>query len=183
MMNCNKTTNNKYFNCPPRMSDGRHFTDYRPICDVDSIINNTNNLTTSHESRKYLTNNALNLIEQNRQNSCIKNCCSPCQDPYNQGTMLSEKNIVSCNSNNCNTMDLNNNGLGLGRKYVNNDSCKNLPNKLPVNQTYSCCAPSGELFNYYHHVDNKAQGELLPRLSVPSGGKIMSGGDPQAFNL
>ena len=27
--NCHKTTNNKYFQCPPRMSDGRHFTDYR----------------------------------------------------------------------------------------------------------------------------------------------------------
>ena len=28
-MNCNKTSNNKYFDCPALMSDGRIMTDYR----------------------------------------------------------------------------------------------------------------------------------------------------------
>ena len=27
MSSCCKTSNNKYFNAPPLMSDGRHFTD------------------------------------------------------------------------------------------------------------------------------------------------------------
>ena len=34
---------------------------------------------------------------------------------------------------------------------------------------------SNELFNYYNHVDSKAQGELLPRKTVPSGGDAMRG--------
>ena len=29
---CYKTSNNKYSDCPPRMADGRHFTDFRPNC-------------------------------------------------------------------------------------------------------------------------------------------------------
>ena len=44
---CYKTTNNKYFNCPPRMSDGRHFTDYRPVCDVNNLIASNNNLVSN----------------------------------------------------------------------------------------------------------------------------------------
>jgi hypothetical protein len=181
MKSCYKTTNNKYFNCPPRMADGRHFTDYSPICDIDSKINLNNNLVTSHESREYLTNNALKLIELNRIEACKKNCCGPCQVPYNKGTMLPESSIQNCNNKSCNTKHLNNNGIGLGRDYGQLDC--NFPNELPLNQVYSCCATSSKLFNYYNHVDNKAQGELLPRLTIPSGGKMMNGGDPQAFNL
>ena len=37
---CKKTSNNKYFNCPPRMDDGRHFTDYRPNDRVNNLIRN-----------------------------------------------------------------------------------------------------------------------------------------------
>ena len=33
-------SNNKYFDCPPRMSDGRNFTDYRPSCDVNNAYLN-----------------------------------------------------------------------------------------------------------------------------------------------
>jgi hypothetical protein len=32
-------------------------------------------------------------------------------------------------------------------------------------------------------MDTKAQGELVVRNSVPGGGDLMSGGDPQAYNL
>ena len=35
-MSCYKASNNKYFNCPPRMDDGRHFTDYRSSCDTNN---------------------------------------------------------------------------------------------------------------------------------------------------
>ena len=184
MDSCNKTTNNKYFKCPPRMSDGRHFTDYRPMCDIDSKINSNNGLKSSFESRQYLTRNALKLMELNRMYSCQKNCCGPCVDSYNQGTMLPELNRVSCNSNNCSVKSQDNNGVGLGRDYgKSQSSCLNWPKELSINQKYSCCASTNDLFNYYNHVDNKTQGELLPRLTSPSGGKMMSGGDTQAFNL
>ena len=35
--NCNKTSNNKYFDCPALMSDGRVFTDYRPSSYVNDL--------------------------------------------------------------------------------------------------------------------------------------------------
>ena len=44
-MNCYRTSNNKFFNAPPRMADGRHFTDYRPSCDANSSVRNNQNIT------------------------------------------------------------------------------------------------------------------------------------------
>ncbi len=59
---CYKTTNNKYFNCPPRMDDGRHFTDYRPNCFLNNLLAGNNNLQNSFELRTFLTNNAVDLM-------------------------------------------------------------------------------------------------------------------------
>ena len=39
---CNKTSNNKFFGCPARMDDGRHFTDYRPISYVNDLVRYSN---------------------------------------------------------------------------------------------------------------------------------------------
>ena len=39
------TSNNKYFDCPPRMDDARHFTDYRPNRDVNNKIRHNNKIT------------------------------------------------------------------------------------------------------------------------------------------
>jgi hypothetical protein len=180
MNSCNRTTNNKYFNCPPRMADGRHFTDYRASCNIMNTLHSTNNITSSFQSREFLTDNANKLIELNRKQACEKNCCGPCVEPYNQGTMLPERNIEQCSKTTCDFKVLNENGIGLGRDY---GYSKCGLKELPVNQTYSCCAPTNKLFNYYNHVDRKTQGELFPRLTVPGGGKAMSGGDPQAYNL
>ena len=57
-MDCHKTSNNKYFNCPPRMDDGRHFTDYRPSCHVNNLVRSNNAVLNSHEYRMFLTHNA-----------------------------------------------------------------------------------------------------------------------------
>ena len=35
---CYKTSDNKNFGCPAKMSDGRHFTDYRPDCYVNNLM-------------------------------------------------------------------------------------------------------------------------------------------------
>ena len=37
-MSCYKTGDNKHLQCPPRMDDGRHFTDYRPNCELNANI-------------------------------------------------------------------------------------------------------------------------------------------------
>ena len=46
-MNCNKTSNNKYFDCPALMSDGRIMTDYRSATTLNDMIR-LNNKTLSH---------------------------------------------------------------------------------------------------------------------------------------
>ena len=47
MSDCFKTSDNKHFGCPPRMADGRHFTDYRPSCHINNIIRTGNNVMNS----------------------------------------------------------------------------------------------------------------------------------------
>lgn len=182
MSHCNKATNNKYFNCPPRMNDGRHFTDYRPNCHLNNITSVSNSNLNSFEYRRYLTDNAVNLMEDNRLYNSEKNSCGPCMNPYNQGTMLDENTIKTCNKKNCTTSVVNKNGIGQGRYYNNNQHCNDW-GKVPHNTKVSCCAESNDLFNYYNHIDTKAQGELLPRVTMPTGGDALRGGDPEPYNL
>ena len=64
-LNCYRTSNNKFFNAPPMMADGRNFTDYRPQCDVNNGLINENKLPNSHEYRMFLTQNAEKLMAVN----------------------------------------------------------------------------------------------------------------------
>mgnify|MGYP006169034261 FL=1 len=183
-MSCYKASNNKYFNCPPRMDDGRHFTDYRPNCHVNNLVRSNNATLNSHEYRMFLTHNAGKLMDLNRTYTTQKNGCGPCMKPYNQGTMLPEQTVQICNNKSCNSQFVNDTGLGLGRKHDNNSTkCGDWPSELPVNQQSNCCASNNKLFNYYNHIDTKTQGELVVRNSSPGGGNIMGGGDPKAYNL
>ena len=112
-----KASNNKYKDCPPRMSDGRHFTDYRPNDHLNNLIKANNNLKNSFDFRNHLTNNAEKLINLNREYIQDKNGCAPCMKPYHQGTMLPESSKVECNSDSCNVTVTNKEGLGQGRNY------------------------------------------------------------------
>ena len=184
-VDCYKTSNNKHFGCPPRMNDGRHFTDYRPSCHINNIIRTGNNVMNSFQYRLFLTRNAEELMDINRGYACQKNCCGPCVKPYGRGTMLPEESEVCCNRSNCQVVGKHKNGLGQGRKYTQSESesehCEGWPTSLPYNQPYNCCSDKKGLFNYYNDVDTKAQGNF-GRYSTPSGGTVMSGGDPQAYN-
>lgn len=64
--------------CPPRMEDGRHFTDYRPRCVVDSTIRSQNNINNNFDYRMFLTNNGTNLVELFRYKAYKKNKCQTC---------------------------------------------------------------------------------------------------------
>jgi len=70
--------NPKYNNCPPRMDDGRHFTDYRPNCFVNNLIQTQNRVTDSYYYRQFLQENASKLIELNRLYAVKRNYCSTC---------------------------------------------------------------------------------------------------------
>jgi hypothetical protein len=47
--------------CPDRMSDGRHFTDYRRSSDITNIIIEQNNIKDSYSLKNFLVNNGNNI--------------------------------------------------------------------------------------------------------------------------
>lgn len=123
-MSCYRTTDNKYDDAPPRMADGRHFTDYRQSCDLNNVITKDNNIKNSFETRLFLQRNASNLMDLNRANACLKNCSKTCGEQVNddivegfESTMLPEKYKQVCNGNTCDYKLNNSDGLGLGREY------------------------------------------------------------------
>ena len=73
--------NPKYNNCPPRMDDGRHFTDYRPNCLVNNLVQTQNDIKDSYHYRMFLTENADKLMELNRLYAVKRNYCSTCDAP------------------------------------------------------------------------------------------------------
>jgi|688.fasta_scaffold389241_2 hypothetical protein len=177
---CYKTTNNKFFNCPPRMSDGRHFTDYRPSCDVNNLIISNNKTISNFDYRMFLIENADKLMDINRMYTVEKNSCGPCKEPYNQGTMLPEKNLVQCDANTCKNSVNVLNGLGQGRKYSDNTDCGK-DWSYPKNVPASKCAQSQDIFDYYNSEDVRNKGKNFVRYTSQSGGNALSGGDPSQY--
>ena len=62
--------------CPPLMSDGRAYTDYRPSCYVHDLILKQNGITNSYDLKLLLTSRALELQKINRDYYEAKNSCS-----------------------------------------------------------------------------------------------------------
>tara|TARA_B110000238_G_C15906814_1_gene344404 strand:+ start:217 stop:705 length:489 start_codon:yes stop_codon:yes gene_type:complete len=127
MSSCYKTSNNKYSNLPPRMDDGRHFTDYRPNWIVNNQINNENNILNSHDYRKFLIENSKKIMEVNKKLSYMYNGSYNCNKDYAIGTMLPEKNKFKCNFQSCEVVHNYDNGIGTGRMHTEISNClKNL---------------------------------------------------------
>jgi hypothetical protein len=116
---CERTSSNKQFSCPPRMADGRHFTDYKSRCYGDRPVELIGKAMNSYEYRQYLITNADSLMNSWRESSYQANMCGPCVEPYNIGTMLPEQSQVECTSSICTVKQGNPNGLGQGRDYKN----------------------------------------------------------------
>ena len=147
MNSCNKASNNKYFNCPPRMDDCRHFTNWSPNYDINKPLNIDNKQLNANEYRNYLIHNATKLIEKNRKNSEFQNSCAPCMKPHNIGTMLNEKYELNCNKYLCKSNLKDKNGIGQGINY--NYNLNNNFNIIKNNSSDNCCVSSNNLFNYY----------------------------------
>jgi hypothetical protein len=126
----------------------------------------------------FLTHNGDKLMQLNRSYATQKNGCEGCDN-----TMLPEQSTQVCNNNSCNTDFVNRTGLGIGRDHGNSVKCNNWPNQIQKSNLSNCCAGKNNLYNYYNHIDSSAQGNLVKRKSIPSGGDIMSGGDPEPYNL
>lgn len=118
---CNKTSNNKYFDSPARMDDGRAFTDYRSSNSIDDMIRYSNNINSSYQYRQFLINNGSNIMNINNIYTMDKvgsNSCNSNPIPFH-----SECNINTSISN-CNVIDQN--GIGLYNNVVmNNPNMKN----------------------------------------------------------
>ena len=72
--------NSHYSKCPPKMDDGRHFTDYRPNYYINSDIQYSNQLCTGYGYRHFLTRNAVALMNQNSTQAWKRNGCGPCKN-------------------------------------------------------------------------------------------------------
>ena len=111
MSNCYKTSDNKHPECPPRMDDGRHFTDYRPNNLVNNLIRNRNNAVPSFDYRQFLIHNATRIMEINNEYNLQINGCSPCNaNPVFVESLCKVNNSVSkCEPYDCN---------GLGQRSI-----------------------------------------------------------------
>ena len=77
-MDCIKDPN--FNKCPPRMADGRHFTDYRANNFINSDVRYEQGILTGSQYRAYLTKNAVKLMNNNSQSAWSKNGCGPCKN-------------------------------------------------------------------------------------------------------
>lgn len=173
MNTCYKTSDNKYRDCPPRMSDGRHFTDYRPVCDVNNLIKLDNNIQNSLNYRNFLQENGEELIDKNREYACMMNCCGPCDDDVEgfESTMLPELIMQETNERNASYKQNNPKGLGLGRNHYKYpvEKCENLPNGWPRPKKGNDCMTLQDKYMCYGD-SNVTHG--TDRLSLPGGAKF-----------
>ena len=138
-MSCERTKDCKY-NCPPRMSDGRHYSDYRPRCVINYELQEKP--MSSYDYRMYLQQNADKIITENRDIAWKNNLCGPCVVP---DTMLPEQNVQVCNSRTCAFPQNDPTGLGLGRRVGGEQ-----PSYRPSEQmTMKGCAIPAKDLNFY----------------------------------
>lgn len=142
---CTKGSDNKHFDCPPRMADGRLFTDYRPRCDTNywaaaaermAYAKSSNSSASSktkasqammtrppadsYTYRQYMIANADALMASERGAAYAAASCAPCSAPFDQaGTMLPERDMEVCDARTCRRVPGPDpvNGLGTGRSY------------------------------------------------------------------
>lgn len=137
---CFKVSNNKYFNCPALMSDGRTFTDYRPNCLVDQSILKENKINSSYEYRQFLMKNASKFIEENSDLNYKKNSCETCNSELIPLKTVCE---VDGYTSTCRIND--DNGLGMNTVGTSMTQLNYSPALQKSTQTFS--NPPGELCN------------------------------------
>lgn len=153
MENCNRTTNNKYFNCPPLMSDGRQFTDYRSHNYVNDLIQQSNNTKSNYEYRQFLIHNASKIMKMNNDYMNTMNGCNECN-----ATPVPFKTECKINQSYSNCYVKDNNGIGLYN--LTNEPMKNKSNVrlsnitketygTPLNPEMPGYTPYSPLFSNY----------------------------------
>ena len=81
------------------MADGRMFTDYRPRCDANLQFQAP--MSGSHDYRQFLIANGQRIIDEDRAAAAATALCTPCVQPYDQGTMAPEVDRFVCDKVSC----------------------------------------------------------------------------------
>ena len=188
MTSCFKPSNNKYSQCPARMADGRHFTDYRPTDFINDLIRADNNISNSLNYRVFLQQNANALMDKQREIACAVNCCTPTpisqqgnkdnKEGFENSTMLPEQYMFVTDGRSSKYVLNDINGIGTGRHYntfENLDTdCKNMPTGWPsnsdTNKPNQCLSPLDN-FNYLGDYNPTPTGL---RNAIPGGGTVLN---------
>ena len=178
MSSCYKSSDNKYVQCPPRMADGRHFTDYRSSYYINDLIRADNNISNSLQYRLFLQQNGNALMDRQRQISCELNCCSPCptsgKESFNDTTMLPEQYMFVTDGRMAKMVLNDPRGVGTGRKYYtfdhNTKDCADLPSAWPSSQKTNKCSSPLDDFNFMSELDEK--NTCAQRNALPGGGNL-----------
>ena len=102
--------------------DGRYLTSFLPNTDVENLNRASFNCKNNTEYRKYLQENAVDIMKENRDKLDQLYGCGPYEN-----TMLAEETIKICDKNSCRIEKVkgydNEKGLGQGRFFTNNKEC------------------------------------------------------------
>jgi len=93
---CYSGSNNIHFDFPPIMSDGRNYASWQPGSVLSNKIKEKENITKNWQYRKYMIDNADNIIKQNQIEAC--NQCNTCL--YNLNNNVSDSLIYNQNVSN-----------------------------------------------------------------------------------
>ena len=74
---CYSGSNNIHFDFPPIMADGRNYADWLPGATINEQIRQQNNIKSNSDYRKFLVNNAEQIIRQNQLEACDQCCACP----------------------------------------------------------------------------------------------------------
>lgn len=165
---CESGCDNRYYNCPPRMSDGRHFTDYRPRCAV--TFEAQPHAMTSFDSRQFFIHNGESMINKNKDDAIFKNACAPCVE---ESTMLPEVHVQVCNDRVCNFRPNDADGVGVGRGYA--ELFQTMQNPDAVEKQKYCDVKRYNDLELYPWDGNFASDH--ERLATQSGGKAGRGSE------
>jgi hypothetical protein len=95
-------------NCPPFMSDGRVFTDYRGKCSFYTG-------SSSYNMRQQYIQKAEEMIKNDRERALQNAFCAPCFDYNSNGTQLPEAKRQVCTKTTCTFTNIDHDGIGTRR--------------------------------------------------------------------
>lgn len=183
---CTRTSDNKHWDCPPRMADGRLFTDYRPRCDTN-LQYRQQPMTGSYEYRQFLIANGEKLIGEQRSQAYRGAYAGPCVQPFDRGTVLPERDAFVCDAVTCRRVEGDPTGLGTGRQYGMLPQQQQALDRFLAEQAAAqerlrtrgnCCASTVD-GGYYPLPGLNVQAQQRDaRWATPSGAAPLSGGDP-----